>query len=374
MPNVIEFKILNDAELTKTLGKLKTFKGDYPKAAVTPAVLKSKLKDWQNKQTPAAEAVKLEKIAAISLKAADVAKIRAINESSTPTAEAVVTQKMDAGKLVGTLFSSLSTLEYTKMESEFKTRMAAAGNAAAKAKVQAEWNNVVKAFQQAFSAAGLKNTGENELRKFSQELTQNKANFNAVVRIANSAAVVPGGGDQVLTAQTVFKGGFVPVTGVLIDPNAITTSIAGLCSVPFKEGTFTKHFSKSFNFTVSLYVPCPKWSNPFRWCWKNFTLAGASLSVDVNVGYRVTCCGATAWGQAAARACATVIGISVCAGCTATITGVAGVGRSTSGSNCTYGIGINAQLKCTFAGITVLNLQAPFGFNVTGPCPPAGLC
>lgn len=373
MPNVIEFKILNDAELTKTLGKLKTFKGDYPKAAVTPAVLKSKLKDWQNKQTPAAEAVKLEKIAAISLKAADVAKIRAINESSTPTAEAVVTQKMDAGKLVGALFSSLSTLEYTKMESEFKTRMAGAGNAAAKAKVQAEWNNVVKAGSQLFAAAGLKNIKEADLGKFSKELTQNKSNFNAVVRIANSGVAVAGAA-EVLSAQTVLKGGFVPVTGVLIDGNVISTAIAGLCSVPFKEGTFTKHFSKSFSLTVRIPYWCPTWTNPFRICHKNVTVAGASFSVDVSVGYRVTCCGATAWGQAGAQACVTVVGIKFCAGCTATITGVAGVGRSTSGSNCTYGIGINAQLKCTFAGITVLNLQAPFGFNVTGPCPPAGLC
>jgi hypothetical protein len=374
MPNVIEFKILNDVELTKTLGKLKTFKGDYPKAAVTPVVLKSKLKDWQNKQAPVTEAVKLEKISAISLKAADVARIRAINESTTPTAEAVVGQKMDAGKVIGTLFSSLSTLEFTKMESEFKTRMAGAGNAAAKAKVQAEWDTVVKAGSQLFASAGLKNIKEADLSKFSRELTQNKNNFNAVVRIANSGVAATGAASEVLSAQTVLKGGFVAVTGVLIDNSLVTTAIAGLCSVPFKEGTFTKHFSKSFSLTVRIPYWCPTWTNPFRICHKNVTIAGASFSVDVNVGYRVTCCGATAWGQAGAQACVTVVGIKFCAGCTATITGVAGVGRSTSGSNCTYGIGINAQLKCTFAGITVLNLQAPFGFNVTGPCPPAGLC
>lgn len=374
MSNSINFKSLSDADLIKTFGKAKLFKADQPKAVVTPVVLKTKLKDWQGKQAAPVEAAKLEKIAAVSLRSADVAKLRVINESATPTAEAAVGQKMDAAKIIGTTFSSLATLEFTKMESELKTRMAAATTAAAKAKVQSEWKGIVKAFQQSFSAAGLKNVGEADLRKFSQELSQSKANFNSIVKIANSGVPQPGGMEKALTPQTVFKGGFAPVTGVLIDAHNAVANIAGLCSVPFKEGSFTRHFSKSFSLTVSLYVPCPKWTNPFRWCWKNFTLAGASFSVDVNVGYRVSCCGATAWGRASAEACATVVGIRVCAGCSATITGVSGIGRSASGSSCTYGIGINAQLKCTFAGVTVLNLQAPFGFNVTGPCPPAGLC
>lgn len=107
---------------------------------------------------------------------------------------------------------------------------------------------------------------------------------------------------------------------------------------------------------------------------KSFTLAGVSFSLDLEVGYRVTCCGAIVWGQASVQACGTIIGITVCAQCTAKITGVAGFGRSGSGNNCTYGIGVNAQLKCTFAGITVFQVQVPFGYNVSGPCPPIGLC
>jgi len=374
MANSIQFKLLNEDELVKSLGKVKTFKANQPKAAVTPAILNSKLKTWQNSQAPVSEPIKLAKIAAVKLQAADVAKIAAIHNSTTPTAEAIVGQKMDPNKVIGTLFSSVSTLEFTKMESEFKTRMAAAGTAAAKSKVKAEWDNVVKAGQQVFAAAGLKNLKEADLTKFSQELVKSKPAFNAIVKIANSGVAVPGVAGQALSAATVLKGGFVPVTGVLIDGVAVSTAIAGLCSVPFKEGSFTKHFSKSFSLTVRIPYWCPSWTNPFRICHKNVTLAGASFSVDVNVGYRVNCCGATAWGRASAEACVTIVGLRFCAGCTASITGVAGIGRTTSGSNCIYGIGINAQLKCTFAGITVLNLQAPFGFNVTGPCPPAGLC
>jgi len=304
-----------------------------------------------------------------------VAKLRAINESTTPTAEALVNQKMEPDKIIGTLFSSLSTLEFTKMESEFKKRLSAASTPATKAKVQAEWKNVVKGAQQAFASAGLKDLREADLRKFSAELLQSKSNFNAVVKIANSGVPVAGIASATLSPTTVLRAGWVPVTGVLIDPNVESSVIAGLCSVPLKQGSFTKHFSKSFALTVRIPYWCPTWTNPFRVCHKNVTLAGASFSVDVSVGYRVTCCGATAWGRASAEACVTIIGLRFCAGCTATITGVAGFGRtSTSGGNCIYGLGINAQLKCTFAGVTVLNLQAPFGWNITAPCPPAGFC
>jgi hypothetical protein len=374
MPNSIQFKTLNENELVASLGKLKSFSGDLPKKVVTPKELTTKFKSWQSSFETPEEPVKLSKIAAVSLKAKDVEGLRAIKESATPTAEAIVGQKMDPDKVVGALFSSLSTLEYTKMESEFKTRMKAASTPAAKAKVQSEWNNVVSAGIQAFGAAGLKGLKEANLNKFSEELLKSKANFNAIVNIANTGVAVPGLSGAALSAQTVLKAGFLTQTGVLADLAVVTTVIPNLCSKPFAEGNFTKHFHKGFSLVVRIPYWCPTWTNPFRTCHKNVTLAGLSLDLNVQVGYRVTCCGATAFGQASAQACATIVGISFCAGCTAKITGVAGIGRTGSGSNCVYGIGINAQLKCTFGGITVLNVQAPFGFNVSGPCPPAGLC
>ena len=373
MPSNLNFRALTDVELEKSLGKLKTFNADLPKKVIAPADLRSKFKDFQSSVKTVDEAVKFNKIDAVKLRSADVTKLRAINESTSPTAEAIVGQKASPDEVIGTLFSSLSTLEFSKMESEFKTRSAAATTPAAKAKVNEEWSNVLKGGEQAFAAAGLGGLKEADLRKFSQELVLNKANFNTVVKISNSG-VVSGIVAPVLKAGTVLKAGFLVETGVLKDAGIVTTAISNLCSVPFAQGSFTRHFAKSFALTVSIPYWCPSWTNPFRVCHKNVTLAGVSFSVDVNVGYRVTCCGAVAWGQAGAQACGTLVGITFCAGCTATITGVAGIGRSGTGSNCTYGIGINAQLKCTFGGITILNLQAPFGFNVSGPCPPAGLC
>ncbi len=373
MPNNLNFRALTDSELEKSLGKLKTFKTDLPKQAFTASDLKSKLKGFQESVKSADEPVKFSKINAVKLRAADVGKLRAINESNSPTAEAIVGQKTNPDEVIGTLFSSLSSLEFSKMESEYKTRSAAAKTPAAKAQVESDWADIVKGGQQAFAAAGLGGLKEPDLRKFSQELVSNKANFNAVVKISNSG-LASGIEAPVLRTGSVLKAGFLAETGVLKDGGVVATTINNLCSVPFAQGSFTRHFSKSFALTVSIPYWCPSWSHPFRVCHKNVTLAGVSFSVDVNVGYKVTCCGATAWGQAGAQACGTLVGITFCAGCTATISGVAGIGRTGTGSSCTYGIGINAQLKCTFGGITILNLQAPFGFNVSGPCPPAGMC
>lgn len=372
MPRAIEFKPLSDAALVKVLGKVKTFSSNYPKQSIPQPQFRSAIKTWQQRQRqPAASAAQESKITAVRLRASDIGRLRAIHESPTPTAEAIVGQKMSPDQILGTLYSSLNALELTKLEAEFKKRMAGAVSPGARLRVQSEWARVVKAAQQVYVSAGLKGLKEADLRGFTQVLGQNKANFNAVVNIANSG-VITGSGS--LTGTTVATGAWVPQTGLFFDPGIIITTIPGLCDKPFAEGVFTKSFSHSFNLTVSLTVWCPTWTDPFRTCKKNFTLAGVSFSASVQVGYRVTCCGATAWGQASAQACGTIIGITVCAGCTASITGVAGVGRSGSGSNCTYGLGLNAQLKCTFAGITVFQLQVPFGFTVNGPCPPAGLC
>ncbi|MDQ5840792.1 MAG: hypothetical protein M3537_06555, partial [Chloroflexota bacterium] len=94
------------------------------------------------------------------------------------------------------------------------------------------------------------------------------------------------------------------------------------------------------------------------------------FSVGLQVGYRITCCGAIAWGQAYVQACASILGRSVCAGCTAKVVGLAGISRSGSGSSCSYGLAVTAELKCTVAGLTVFYASVPYGWTITGPCPP----
>jgi hypothetical protein len=373
MPRSIKFKPLNDAALVRATGK--KFSSSYPKRAITQQELRSAMKSWQSRQTPpAVPSIKESKINAIRFRASDIGKLRKISESPTPTAEAIVGQKMGPDEILGTLYSALTALEFTKMESEYKRQMASAINPSARIRVQSQWNQVVKAAQLAYASGGLKGLTETDLHGFSQELMRNKANFNSIVNIANKGVVGDGASGEPLTMNTLATGGWVAQTGVFSDPGQIVTTIENLCDKPIAEGVFTKSFSQSFALTVRIKVWCPTWSHPGRMCKKKFTIAGVSFDMSMQVGYSVTCCGATVWGEASAEACGTILGIEFCAGCTATITGVTGIGRSGTGSKCTYGLGINAELQCTFAGIPVFDFQDCFPYAVNGPCPPLGLC
>jgi hypothetical protein len=346
----------------------KQFEDKFPKRSSSTAELKAAQLKWvKSIKPPEVKEPAATPIQAVKLTADHVDKLRAVHESTAATAE-LVNQKLDSDKLFGILYSSLTALEYTRLNSEYKKRLSEAAN---KETVEAQWQKVVAAAQGAFAAAGVKDLKPTQLDEMAAELNRRKANFNAVTTIANSARNVTE------AKATKAVGYFVPQTAVLPDLVGVALTIPvlvwpKLCQQPLAQGSFTKHFGAQFNLTVTLTVWCPTWSNPFRTCLKTYTLAGVSFSVDVTVGYKVTCCGASAWGQAAVQACASLLGITFCANCTASITGVAGVAKSGSGSSCTYGLGINATLTCQFAGFTVLSLNAPFGWTVSGPCPPAG--
>jgi len=142
-----------------------------------------------------------------------------------------------------------------------------------------------------------------------------------------------------------------------------------LCDRPI-EGKYTKHFSRSFSLSVRITYWCPTWTNWTRTCTATVTLAGVSFSIGLEVGYRITCCGAIAYGQAYAQACGTILGATVCASCSAKVIGLAGISRSGSGSSCTYGLGVTAELKCMVGSITVFYASVPYGWTITGPCPP----
>lgn len=345
---------------------MKPFEAQFVRKPTTAADLRVAQSRWiKSVKTPEVKQPAAKPIQAVTLTADHVDKLRAVHESTAATAE-MVNQKLGHDQMFGILYSSLTTLEYTRMSSEYKTRLSKAAN---KATVEAQWQKVVEGAQRAFTAGGVKDLKQTHLDGMATQLNRKKTNFNAVTTIANSA-------QEIIDAKgTRAAGNFVTQTGVLADLAGVSLglpNIPTLCKQPLAQGSFTKHFGHSFSLQVRLWVWCPTWSNPFRFCWKTYTLASVSFSVDLNVGYKVTCCGASAWGQAAVQACASIIGISVCASCTASITGVAGLSRSVSGSSCIYGLGINAALNCQFAGVTVLSLSAPFGWTITGPCPPAG--
>lgn len=315
----------------------------------------------QARSQPASNPIKAARVTASELD-----KLRAVHQSSAASAE-LVAQKLSPDQALGSAYSALVALEYTKLKAERKARLAKAKDPK---RVEAQWQKVVDGARQAFAAGGLSGLHEADLEKFSRELTRSKANFNAVLDIANSARDVvqmPAGG------PSAAVGNFVTVYDSFADlvPVVIPTP-ADLCDRAI-EGKYTKHFSRSFSLSISLTYWCPTWTNPFRTCTKTLTLAGVSFSLGLEVGYRITCCGATVWGQAYAQACGTILGFTVCAGCTAKVVGLTGISRSGSGSSCTYGLGVTAELKCTVGGVTVFYASVPYGWTITGPCPPPQL-
>jgi len=372
MPKRIELSAVPHKETIAQLGKVKTQKVKFSKSATKSKTLNARRKAWaKGIKVAKVEKTKLNKIKAPTLTSSNLKKLQAIHQSTTPTAEAIKNQKMGPVEITGLVYSSMVALEYTKMKSEFKNRLKKARTSVQRKKVEAEWKEIVKAGQTAYSRAGLKLT-EKGLDKQAKTLTRSKSNLNTVATISSRATSLSRNPTSLKRASIV--GGIVTLNEVLPISDIVGTTIEDLCSRPFAEGSFTKHFSRTFSLRVRVPYWCPTWRKPWRMCSKTVTLASLSFSVDVNVGYRVTCCGAVAWGQASAQVCASILGKRFCAGCTAKITGVAGFGRTGSGNRCTYGLGINASLVCKFGSIKVLNVQAPFGWNIAGPCPPKGLC
>jgi hypothetical protein len=369
MPKKIQLTAVPEKELKKITGlaAVTVVETKWPKKESNAAEAKNALKTFHAKQ-PAAKPLKNPEIPvrAVEPTAATLSKLAAVVNSEAAPAE-MLAQQFDDKALVGTIYSAIVTHEYMQMESEFKRRIASAGT---RKQAEAQWPEVKKHFQKAFAVAGLSGVTEEKLSGYAQKLAANKENLNAVTKIANSAVLGQGPGDG--KVPTAVRATFVPAAATEIDLLPLTIPIPNICAGPLVQGSFTKHFSYSFSLTVSLYVPCPTWTNPFRWCWKTFTIASVTFSLAINVGYKVNCCGASVWGQAAVQACASIIGFTVCASCVGTIVAVAGIAKTpVGGGKCTYGLGIVASLKCSFQGNTLFSKSVTFGYAITGPCPPA---
>jgi len=348
----------------------KRLSAKFPKRSLESAAeARAALRKWQDAQPLPAPVRNPEvPIKSVRLNRQVLKKLHAVAQSEVAPAE-ILRQKLTADSLFGTLHSALTGYEFMKMQAEYKRRKSGRGPLE---KTEQEWRQVVQAAQTAYAAAGLSGITEKDLSSFVKELSADKASLNTVIHLSDTA--LPSGKGAALTPRSRAVASFVSVNDKFIDDSGLLISIRNLCSKPFFQGQFTKHFSYSLSLSVNITYWCPTWTNPFRTCTKTVTLAGISFSLGVDVGYEISCCGATVWGQAGGQVCATIIGISVCASCTATIIGVAGVSRTPVSSGCLYGLGINATLKCSLFGQTILNISYPFGWTVAGPCPPFGLC
>jgi hypothetical protein len=359
----------------------------YPKGNSTSAELTKKIKGFRDGQKPPPvsgipkkEVDTATPVRGVNLLAKDVKMLHNIASSRSPLAEAVSNEAVSPEQIIGSLSSALITLEFVKMQGAFKKAMDGLKKDADKKTLNDQWQEGIKTFKTMYATIGLKDIDEKKMASFSSALLKNKNAFNSVVNIDNSRQLVKTAATRsVMNERSIATGKFETEIVKIIDPIVGNVGLPkNLCSTPFAQGGFTKHFGQSFSLRVTLTLPCIKWGGPFgckcipypSLCTNTYTLASLSYNVDLNVGYKVNCCGGSAWGSASANVCGSILGITVCAGCTANIVGAVGIARTPSGGNCIYGLGLTAQLKCTFAGITVLYVNAPFGYTFTGPCPP----
>jgi hypothetical protein len=363
-----DLSVLSAEEVRKVpgFGRVSKQTANFPKRSISAADLRARQRNFlESVAPPTVTQPSPKRVPARPVTNTQLAKLRAVHRSTAATAE-ILAQDLDADQTLGLVYSAVATLEYTKMKSEREKRLKRGENPK---RVQAQWEKVIQGAQRAFDAGGVKGVSERRLDTMARELSRSRANLNTVVDIYNSAIdVVTEGGPK------LAFGNYVTVVDRIVDvlDPVVTPTTPTLCEQPV-QGRYTKHLGASFSLSVRLTVPCPTWTNPFRTCTKTFTIAGVSFSVGLDVSYRITCCGATASGVAYAQACGTIVGITVCAACSATVNAVAGIGRSGSGSSCMYGLGVTAELKCTLAGTTVYRAFIPYGWSISGPCPPASL-
>jgi hypothetical protein len=342
----------------------KPFEVKFASESVAEADPRGALKKWADTvEEPKVEQPAPKPIKAVMLTAEHATQLRAIAESTAPTAE-IINQKVLPDELLGVTYSSVVVLEYVKLAAEFKDR---ASKAKDKATVNAQWQGIVKGAADALAAAGLKNVKQADLDGMAAELTRNKKNFNAVTTIANTAKRTPDA-----AAKKLGTGNFVTQTAVVRGPPVNINVPKTLCQQPLAQGQYTYHLGHTFSLSVTINVWCPSWAHPLRTCPHTYTLASLMYAVDLMVSYKITCCAASALGQAGAQVCGSIVGFTLCASCTARVAAVAGLTRKQSGSNCKYGLGVVAELKCKVGSITVLDVRVPYGWTITGPCPPPG--
>lgn len=356
---------------------MQTIEFKYPKNASKLAEQNANFKKFRESTKVNLEPEnKFAPIKGVRLFAKDVAKLHEFHDSSAPINDAILVQKTNPEELIDILSTSLITLEYTKMKGSYEKAKAQA-SAADKPKVEKAYKEALGNLKIAYHTIGLKNISEADMSSFSKELTKDDKAFNTIVNISNSQKVIKNAPKLKFDRNAISEGRFETITGKVDDlVTGVIILPENLCDLPLASGSFTKHFGRTFSLRVTLSLPCVTrycWGIPcgFGWCRRTFTIASLQYNVDLSVGYKVTCCGGAAWGSSSANVCASLLGVTFCAGCSASIVGVVGISRTPLANNkCIYGLGLNAQLKCTFGSATVLNISVPFGYNLVGPCPP----
>lgn len=347
------------------LARPKIFKHKYPAQRLpNNAAVRAEVNKWKKAQkVTALPRPKEMRFKAVKYMTQDLTRFRKVHESKIPHAEAV-NQMFKPADLLGHLFSVVTTYEYMKLRSEYRQRLRAAPTPAQKKDVQRQWKKHVQAIQTIFARARLPRLTTSDIDRLAGNLSRDKRNFDAVKKIYGTASSITSA-EQVVAFAPV--GIFQAVATELVLPGDLVTSIADLCEILI-TGTYTKYISETISWNVRLKVWCPKWNDPFRTCWKTFSIARVSFTLGVDVSYKVDCHGFSAWGCSYAEACASVLGQRICASCQGCVTAADAVGRSTGSGNCLYGNGVKIEVICRFAGITIFYAVVSFDLEIEAPC------
>lgn len=360
MPSTIQLTQLSEKERkgVKGLPAMEVIETKWPQKASSAAEGRDAFKRWQEKlPAPTIAENRPIKIEAIEPTGANLSRLVAVINSKDPHVE-VLRQEFDETTLVSTVYSAFLAHRYLEAQGKIERT----GKNAESQRVE-----LTKSFQAAFEAAGHRNVTEAKLAQYAKQVAADPATLDAVTKMVNSAHSA-----DVLPESKVPAAGFakfVPVTGTLVNGGPVVNTIPNLCAGPLVQGTFTKHFGGSFSLTIGFNAPCvPKF---WRSCWYQVTVGSVSYNLDLNIGYKVNCCGASVWGQGAAQACASVVGHTACASISGNITALAGVTKTVgSGGGCNYGLGIVGSIKATLAGHTLFAMPVSLGYTIAAPCPP----
>ncbi len=308
---------------------------------------------------------KRHKLKGILFKADEVKKLHTMHKSKTPIMEAM-DQEMGPEELLSLSYSAITVHQYQKLKGEYNKKLEEASSKKEEAKIKKEWKDLVKGAIKGFQRAGVKGFKQDDLDNLSSEITKDP-------KVAKSIKVIADSGirERNTGGNPDYAAGEIPIVTAVADTvEDIVEAYFELCEHPI-EDSYKWNYTFSFAWKINLKIWCPTWFNPFRFCWTTFTIAGISAGISLDIGYRISCTGASAWGLANAYTCATLLGIRYCFECNAEIVGVLGFTDLSDTGECVYGAGVNCEFSCTWRGIPIVFLTASIGLVVKAPCPTA---
>lgn len=312
-----------------------------------------------------------------------VRAIANVATSAEPEVQLLKRERLDLEQYVGLVYTAFVIVQYQEAKALYEEARRAARKLDRRKRSEAE-EEIREGFEvvvkEALSALELADCGAShrDLDRMSRDLSSDESAYQTILQMRDSAQ-----GTQI-EAPTELYAEIIPVTSAeLLGTKAILDlELFGgdWCGFEPMEGVRTAHFNTDISWDVKIpYIcgvkTCGSW--PFKvpcgfdWCSTTVTLAAVSVALSFDVGYKIDCCGATAWGSGEVEVCGSILGLTECATCEAHIAGVLGMGKvTTSGGKCGYGVGLTAGVSCKVAGYTVFSGNLSYGWVIEGACPP----